>query len=274
MTDSNQPPQLPKFFEGAPLQEHSFQWNKCWEANCTPWDRGGPSMALYDLLKENPDGMISLPTEGSLKRALVPGCGRGHDVLLLSSFGYDVYGLDVSTQALEEARQNAGKVLSEGPGQGQGIYELVAGKRGAINWTHQDFYAEKWKDVPMAFDLIFDYTFFCAMPPPLRPAWAAKMKSLLSPGGRLVCLEFPSEKKSSEPGPPWAAPPREYLGYLSNPGAQPPTDEHGGVIEDYAGSVAPGGLKRLAHMKPARTHASGMQDGRVKDYISVWAHAD
>ncbi|KAI0505969.1 S-adenosyl-L-methionine-dependent methyltransferase [Xylaria bambusicola] len=268
MADSSEPPKLPKFFEGAPLHAHSFQWNKCWETKCTPWDRGGPSMALHDLLKENPLGIIQLPTEGSPKRALVPGCGRGHDVLLLSSFGYDVYGLDVSSQALDEARQNAERALSEG------LYKIEASTRGAINWTCQDFYAEEWKDVPTPFDLIFDYTFFCAMPPPLRPAWASRMKSLLRPGGRLVCLEFPSEKKASEPGPPWAAPPREYLGYLSNPGAQPPTDEHGGVVEGLAESVSPGGLKRLVHVKPRRTHESGTQDGRVQDYISVWAHAD
>lgn len=112
-------------------------------------------MAFYDLLEENPNGTIPLPTaNGPPKRALVPGCGRGHDVLLLSSFGYDVYGLDVSSQALEEAKENAEKALSEG------LYEVepLAGKRGAINWTCQDFYAEDWKDVPTPFDLIFDYT--------------------------------------------------------------------------------------------------------------------
>ncbi|KAJ8125376.1 hypothetical protein O1611_g8263 [Lasiodiplodia mahajangana] len=100
------------------------------------------------------------------------------------------------------------------------------------------------------------------------------MKALLRPGGRLICLEFPSEKPSSEPGPPWAAPPAEYLGYLSDPGAQPPTDEHGGVIPRQTELPAPGGLRRLLHIKPKRTHQSGMRDGRVQDYVSVWAHAN
>jgi hypothetical protein len=108
----------------------------------------------------------------------------------------------------------------------------------------------------------------------MRPAWASRMKSLLAPGGRLICLEFPSEKKSSEPGPPWAAPPTEYLGYLSNPGARPRTDEHGGVLAEHVQPPLPGGLKRLVHIKPERTHAGGTVDGRVQDYISVWVHAD
>ncbi|KAI3334200.1 S-adenosyl-L-methionine-dependent methyltransferase [Ustulina deusta] len=268
MANPNEQPRLPKFFEGTLPQEHPAKWTQCWEDRWTPWDRGGPSMALYNLLKENPNGAIPLPSENSPKRALVPGCGRGYDVLLLSSLGYDVYGLDVSSQALDAANENAEKALAEG------LYEPEGSKRGAISWACQDFFAEDWNDVPTPFDLIFDYTFFCALPPPLRPAWASRMKSLLSPGGRLVCLEFPSEKKPSEPGPPWAAPPTEYLGYLSNPGAQPRTDEYGGVIAEKTESVGPGALKRLVHITPRRTHESGMKDGRVQDYISVWAHAD
>ncbi|RWA15060.1 hypothetical protein EKO27_g34 [Xylaria grammica] len=268
MPSSDEQPKLPKFFDGTPPQEHSSRWTKCWEDKWTPWDRGGPSMALYDLLKENPSGAIPLPSEGSPKTCLVPGCGRGYDVLLLSSFGYDVYGLDVSSQALDAAKANAEKALAEE------LYKTEASKRGAVNWTCQDFFAEDWKDVQGPFDLIFDYTFFCALPPPLRPAWASRMKSLLSPGGRLICLEFPSEKGSSEPGPPWAAPPIEYLEYLSNPGAQPQTDKYGGVIAEQTQSLAPGGLKRLVHAKPERTHESGMKDGRVQDYISVWSHAN
>ncbi|KAI1157421.1 S-adenosyl-L-methionine-dependent methyltransferase [Nemania serpens] len=271
MASPGDQPRLPKLFDGASPQEHATRWTKCWEDKFTPWDRGGPSMALYDLLKENPDGLISLPSASAPKTALVPGCGRGHDVLLLSSLGYDVYGLDVSSQALEAARDNVGKALADG------LYKIEGegDKRGAITWICQDFFAEDWKGVPTPFDLIFDYTFFCAMPPPMRPAWASRMRSLLAPGGRLVCLEFPSEKKASEPGPPWAAPPAEYLGYLSNPGAQPRRDEHGSVIAGEAESlVSSGGLKRLVHIKPRRTHESGMENGRVQDYISVWAHAD
>ncbi|KAI1756373.1 S-adenosyl-L-methionine-dependent methyltransferase [Xylaria castorea] len=267
MASLNEQPKLPKLFEDISPREHSIKWVKCWEDKFTPWDRGGPSMALYDLLIENPNGAIPLPSDGSTKTALVPGCGRGHDVLLLSSLGYDVYGLDVSSQALDAAKENIERVLN-----GE-VYKIEGNKRGVITWICQDFFAEQWKDVQIPFDLIFDYTFFCALPPLMRPAWASKMKSLLSPGGRLVCLEFPSEKKSNEPGPPWAAPPTEYLGYLSNPGSQPQTDEHGGVIAEQTEPPVPGGLKRLLHMKPERTHESGTKDGRVQDYVSVWAHA-
>lgn len=154
MASPGDQPRLPKLFDGASPQEHATRWTKCWEDKFTPWDRGGPSMALYDLLKENPDGLISLPSASAPKTALVPGCGRGHDVLLLSSLGYDVYGLDVSSQALEAARDNVGKALADG------LYKIEGegDKRGAITWICQDFFAEDWKGVPTPFDLIFDYT--------------------------------------------------------------------------------------------------------------------
>ncbi|KAI1119705.1 S-adenosyl-L-methionine-dependent methyltransferase, partial [Nemania abortiva] len=152
MTSPNEQPRLPVLFEGASPQDHATRWAKCWDEKFTPWDRGGPSMALYDLLKENPNGVIPLPSESRPKTALVPGCGRGYDVLLLSSFGYDVYGLDVSSQALDAARENAEKALAEG------LYKTEGSKRGAITWITQDFFAEDWKDVKTPFDLIFDYT--------------------------------------------------------------------------------------------------------------------
>ncbi|KAI0201951.1 S-adenosyl-L-methionine-dependent methyltransferase [Astrocystis sublimbata] len=267
MASGSEQPKLPKLFEDILPEEHSAKWDKLWKDNVTPWDRGAPSMALHDLLTENPNKVIPLPNKDSPRTALVPGCGRGYDVVLLSSLGYNVYGLDVSSQALNAAKENTEKILDND------VYKTEGIQRGVITWIRQDFFAEKWEGVQTPFDLIFDYTFFCALSPPMRPAWASKMKSLLGPSGRLVCLEFPSEKTLSEKGPPWAAPPTEYLGYLSNPGLQPRIDESGGIVVEDIGSPAPGGLKRLLHMKPRRTHEGGMKEGRVQDCISVWAHA-
>ena len=42
------------------------------------------------------------------------------------------------------------------------------------------------------FDVVFDYTFLCAMPPSLREKWAQKMSKLVKTNtGRLVTLIFP-----------------------------------------------------------------------------------
>ena len=56
--------------------------------------------------------MLSPPAgPGAARRtALVPGCGRGHDALLLAAWGYDVVGLDYSAEAVRRAAENMAAV--------------------------------------------------------------------------------------------------------------------------------------------------------------------
>ncbi|KAI0146201.1 S-adenosyl-L-methionine-dependent methyltransferase [Xylariaceae sp. FL1272] len=257
-------------FKGASQAEYAQRWNKCWETKDTPWDRGGPSLALYDLLRTNPRGVLDpMPKDGVRKRALVPGCGMGHDVLLLATFGYDVTGLDISPKSLEEAMKHALDTNTTGrlvPENGHQV--------GAIDWLCKDFFETNWDGANQHFDLIFDYTFFCALHPSMRAAWASVMKSLLNPGGRLVCLEFPTDKPHNAPGPPWPSNPTEYQAYLMFPGTEPLRDEQGKIPLSYVHQSAAASFMRMYHWKPERTHAAGTKDGRVQDFISVWAHGD
>lgn len=41
------------------------------------------------------------------------------------------------------------------------------------------------------FDLVYDHTFLCALPPTMRSQWAAKMAGWVRPGGTLLTLQFP-----------------------------------------------------------------------------------
>ena len=62
---------------------------------------------------------------------------------------------DVGHAALALAKLGSGHArLGGGGGEGQG----QGGRRGAITWICQDFFAEDWDGVPNRFDLIFDYT--------------------------------------------------------------------------------------------------------------------
>lgn len=57
-----------------------------------------------------------------------------------------------------------------------------------------------------AYDLIWDYTFFCALPPGVRDAWASSMERLLKPRGVLVTLMFPlveGPDVDRDQGPPY-----------------------------------------------------------------------
>lgn len=144
---------LSSHFEGAENLHHQ-KWEALWKEKFLPWDKGFPSPALVDLLAERQD-LFGAP-EGRKKKALVPGCGKGYDVLLLSAYGYDAYGLDVSETALEAAKETEAKM------KGDEMYEIKGvEKRGSINWIVGDFFTDDFlKDVEGegAFDLIYDYT--------------------------------------------------------------------------------------------------------------------
>ena len=88
------------------------------------------------------------------KTALVPGCGRGYDVLLLASFGYNAFGLEVSESAVklcfEEKRSNGDKYQVKDSSVGAGNADFIKG-----NFFEDGWIADTTLD---KFDIIYDYT--------------------------------------------------------------------------------------------------------------------
>jgi len=142
-------------FQGKHSSTHVPLWDQLWRESRTSWDRGGPSHALHELLVEH--GELVLPSSpqglGRRPRALVPGCGRGYDALLLSAHGFDVWGLDSSPTALEMARK------TEHDSSGSDMYASMNGvEEGNITWVLGDFFDETLLSGQGGFDLIYDYT--------------------------------------------------------------------------------------------------------------------
>ena len=139
-------------------------------------DTGSPSPALVKALNEN-----TIPKG----RALVPGCGRGYDVALLSSKGSTyVLGIDIVPKAVDEANEYL-KQNKVNPTQGE--------------VKVMDFFSLDSKE---KFDFIYDYTFLCALDPTIRKLWAEQMSQLVKPGGELFCLIFPINENKQD-GPPF-----------------------------------------------------------------------
>ncbi|KAL8048995.1 hypothetical protein ABFX02_07G103800 [Erythranthe guttata] len=155
-------------------------WDKCWEEELTPWDLGRPTPVL-----------VHLHNTGSLPkgRALIPGCGSGHDVVAIASSDLHVVGLDISENAIKKATE----LCSESP------------KMDHVSFLKTDFFT--WCPAQL-FDLIFDYTFFCAIEPKLRSLWARKMSDLLKSDGELITLMYPID--DHEGGPPYKVSVADY----------------------------------------------------------------
>lgn len=136
-------------------------WEDLWQEEKTPWDRGVHNPALEDVLVQKSDILESavVKSEGQeklRKKALVPGCGRGVDCFLLASFGYDTYGLEYSTTALEACRKETAKY---GDTVKPRDLEIGGGK---VIFLQGDFFEDEWlKGAGLeegCFDLIYDYT--------------------------------------------------------------------------------------------------------------------
>lgn len=152
-----------------PLDEYTSRWEALWQqGELLLWDKGKPSPALVDLLSKRRDLVGPSVVDGKRKRALVPGCGRGYDVLLLASCGYDAYGLDVSQSAVRACEDFGEREFknytTHGSDWGCGQYKFVQG----------DFFKDDWRSNTEAsdegFDLIYDYT-VCYLSLQIAAAW-------------------------------------------------------------------------------------------------------
>ena len=220
-------------------------WESLWKDGITPWDLGGPTKVLLSelthKLQQQQSSSWWLPRH---TMSLIPGCGSGHDVVSLARYldartttttndgdsddcggttATTVVGLELSPTSLEKARHRIEDSLEkEGPFVNRTTICLCQGdffhppsqwttvytthtptKEGSSCSNSLTFFSDD-----QTFNFIFDYTFFCAIPPTLRPKWGEQMGKLIaSPHGKLLTLMFPyhhhdaaamSRKKNNE----------------------------------------------------------------------------
>ncbi|KAJ1703755.1 hypothetical protein LUZ63_003534 [Rhynchospora breviuscula] len=160
--DPSSNPNVSRLREVIGSADTSNGWEKSWEEGITPWDLGMPTPVVVHLVQTQviPKG-----------RVLVPGCGTGHDVVALAGPERYVVGLDISGTAIKKAKE----LSASSP------------NREYFSFLAEDFF--NWNPSE-PFDLIFDYTFFCALEPVLRSAWAKKISEILKPEGELITLIY------------------------------------------------------------------------------------
>jgi SAM-dependent methyltransferase len=145
---------------------HPDFWNVRYAAGKTPWDfRGIPEALKSFLARTSPPGAV-----------LVPGCGTGYEIQAFHDAGYDVTAIDFSPVAVDKARQLLGPLAER----------VLLG----------DFFTHDFGQ--RRFDLIYERTFLCSLPPARWPGYAARMAELLLREGRLIGLFLYGQ----EPDPP------------------------------------------------------------------------
>lgn len=155
-------------------------WEQQYRIGDTPWDKGAPAPPLLEWIEK-----ATRPLGGKI---LVPGCGLGHDVRALAAAfpQAEVLGLDLAPSAIAAAKEIpfAGKV------------EFVLGDLFTLP-----------REMPGAFDAIFEHTCFCAIDPAKRADCAAAVGALLKPRGHVLALFYlnPHDPGEDRTGPPHAS---------------------------------------------------------------------
>lgn len=150
-----------------------MDWDQSYRKGEVFWDRGGPSPPMRQYLYRH-------PIRG---RALVPGCGRGHEVSLAVEHGLDAIGLDLSPTGISQARA---------------LYPQLAGCF-LIGDLFQP--AAELRDV---FDVILEHTCLSGLHPTQRAAYRDGIDLTLRPGGLLIGVWYINpDLDPGEEGPPF-----------------------------------------------------------------------
>lgn len=129
-------------------------WDKRYRTGRTPWDFRGVPLALMEWLQKNE----------APGRVLIPGCGSGYEVRAFAERGWDVLAVDFSPSAVQRAQSELGTL----------------GKRVMLG----DFFNADFAD--RKFDLVYERTFLCSLPPSRWHDYAGHVASTLIDGGKLL----------------------------------------------------------------------------------------
>ena len=131
-------------------------WEARYKNKDMRWDVGAISTPLKKYFAQLTDKSIKI---------LIPGCGNGHEAAYLHSEGFtNVFLLDIAPSPLKAFKDNNPTFPKE-------------------HLIEENFFKHAG-----AYDLIVEQTFFCAIHPEHRQAYAEKVHELLKPRGKLMGL--------------------------------------------------------------------------------------
>lgn len=159
-------------------------WQGRYDSGQTGWDRGEPNPMLNRWL-------MSQHLEPC--RILVPGCGRGHEVMALAQAGFEVTAIDFASAAVDALQVEL---------QRQSL---------SANVVHMDLFAY----CPAGeFDAVYEQTCLCAIDPSQWETYQQLLSCWLRPGGSLFAMFMQTDRPE---GPPFACHPTTMQKLFSSP---------------------------------------------------------
>ncbi|MFV2057719.1 MAG: methyltransferase domain-containing protein [Thiohalomonadales bacterium] len=150
--------------------QSSNDWEDRYQQGQTGWDRGEVSPNLLYWI----DTEIFAPC-----RILIPGCGNGHEVLVLAEKGFDVVAIDIAETPIVNLKH------------------ALKTKQLSAQLIQTDFFT--WQS-EKPFDAIYEQTSLCALPPEKWIEYEKCLHKWLKPSGKILAQFM---QTGQEGGPPF-----------------------------------------------------------------------
>lgn len=155
---------------------NAHYWNERYLKDETGWDLGKISTPLKCYIDQLKNKNLKI---------LIPGAGNSYEAAYLWNQNFkNIYIIDLAAKPLVEF------------------------KKRTLDFPVEQIIMGNFFDLDETFDLILEQTFFCALLPSLRTAYANKCKSLLNESGKITGVLFDFEL--TEQGPPFGGSETEY----------------------------------------------------------------
>lgn len=155
-------------------------WSERYRSGDAPWDLREETAVFAAMRQTHP---LFMPRSEESRTLLVPGCGFGHDAIAFAKAGYHVTAVDFAPEPLENLRAAADH----------------AGLR--ISMLERDVFTLGW-DLGQSFDVVLEYTCYCALDPARRNEYVQMLGTVTRPGGLVAGLFFPLDDVERS-GPPY-----------------------------------------------------------------------
>ena len=149
-------------------------WEESYQSGEMGWDLGRTTPVFENWIQSKSDPLS----------ICILGAGNGWDALHFSKLGHTVTAVDFAESAINNMHKSAQR------------YDL------SINVLHLDIFDLSQK-FHQDFDVVLEYTCFCAIDPMRRKDYIEMVSHILKPEGELVGLFFPIDKDPTDGGPPF-----------------------------------------------------------------------
>ncbi|MAV64559.1 MAG: hypothetical protein CMG00_05135 [Candidatus Marinimicrobia bacterium] len=168
---------------------NSHFWEDRYFSNNIPWDTKTTTPALINSVNHLKS-----------KKIAILGCGYSKDSLFLAKKGHKVYPIDFASKPIEYLNDLKNK---------EALDNLFPVQEDIFNLS---------REYSNFFDIVLEYTCFCAIDTKMRPQYVELVKDVLNKNGKFIALFFPTERIEGDidKGPPFYVNFEETLSMFKN----------------------------------------------------------